>query len=299
MAAVTSPAGPPAWRVTFVVVVAVTAISFAAIFARLAESPGVVTAFWRLAFASLLLVPLSVRGWRRTRPTRASLAPALLAGGLLGVHFATWLSSLAYTTVAASVTLVTTTPLWVALLAWLGGRRPRRGALLGIGVALVGGAIIGLGDLRGGSDPLLGDLLALAGAIAAAGYFLAGRAAQRAGLGLNAYVGLAYGVAAVVLAPLPWVFGHPYFGWPPDTWAWILLMALAPQMIGHTGLNYAARHVDPTLVTTATLLEPVGASLLALVIFVEIPGPLVLLGAPVLLTGLALVIRHRHRERDA
>lgn len=297
MAAVTTSAVPPPWQVVGVLGAAVIAISFAAIFARLAETPGVVMAFWRLAFASLLLVPLSVRAWRRTRPTRANVRPALLAGALLGLHFATWLSSLSYTTVAASVTLVTTTPLWVALISWARGRRPRGGALLGIGLAMVGGAVIGLGDVRGGSDPLLGDLLALVGAMAAAGYFLAGRAAQRAGLGLNAYVGVAYGTAAMVLAPFPWLFGQAYLGWPADTWLWILLMALAPQMVGHTGLNYAARHVDPTLVTTVTLLEPVGSSLLALALFAEVPGPLVLLGAPVLLAGLALVVRYRRRER--
>lgn len=290
------PVAPPTWRVAGAIAVAVVAISFAAIFMRLAEAPGVVVAFWRLAFASLLLLPFTLRGLRRTPPTRASLAPALLAGVLLGVHFATWLSSLEYTTVAASVTLVTTTPLWVALLAWAGGARPRRGALVGVGVAVVGGALIGFGDLHGGSAPLRGDLLALVGAVSAAAYFLLGRAAQRAGLGLNAYVGIAYGIGALVLLPVPALFEQAYLAWPPATWGWILAMALAPQMLGHTGLNYAARSVDPTLVTTFTLLEPVGAATLALLIFGEVPGPWVLVGAPVLLAGLALVVRHRRVE---
>lgn len=291
----TSAANPPAptWRVAAAITVAIVAISFAAIFMRLAEAPGVVAAFWRLTFATLILLPFTLRGLRRTPPTWASLRPALLAGVLLGVHFATWLSSLQFTTVAASVTLTTTTPLWVALLAWAGGLRPRRGALVGVGVAIVGGALIGFGDLQGGSAPLRGDLLALGGAVSVAGYFLLGRAAQRAGLGLDAYVGLAYGIGALVLLPAPLLFDQPYVDWPAATWGWLLAMALAPQLLGHTSLNYATRAADPTLVTTFTLLEPIGAALLALWIFGEVPGVMVLVGALVLLVGLALVVRYR------
>ena len=292
MTAVTDSA-PSTVRLALVLVAAVAAISFAAIFTRLAEAPGVVVAFWRMAFSIVLVAPFTIRGLRRTPPTARSLRPALWAGLLLGVHFATWLSSLAYTTVAASVTLVTTVPLWVALIEWARGRRPRRGALVGLAIAIVGGAAIGLGDLRGGSAPLLGDLLALIGAVTVAGYMLLGRHAQHAGLSIGAYSGIAYAVAALVLLPLPLVFGAPYLAWPPATWLWIAAMALAPQLIGHTGLNWANRHLDPTLVATVTLLEPIGAGLLALVLFGEVPGTLVLAGAPVLLIGVALVVRNR------
>lgn len=292
MAAVTDPA-PSSLRLAVVLVAAVLAISFAAIFTRLAEAPGVVVAFWRMAFSCLLLAPFTVRGLRRTPPTWRSLRPTLWAGVLLGVHFAAWLSSLAFTTVAASVTLVTTFPLWVALIEWARGRRPTRGVLIGLGIALAGGAAIGLGDLRGGSAPLLGDALALLGATTVAGYFLLGRHAQHAGLSTGAYAGIAYAVATLVLLPLPLVVGAPYLAWPAETWLWIALMALAPQMIGHTGLNWANRFMDPTLVATVTLLEPIGAGTLALILFGEVPGVGVLLGAPVLLVGVALVVRYR------
>lgn len=295
MAAVTDPA-PSSLRLAVVLVAAVLAISFAAIFTRLAEAPGVVVAFWRMAFSIVLLAPFTVRALRRTPPTTRSLRPALWAGVLLGLHFATWLSSLAYTTVAASVTLVTTVPLWVALIEWVRGRRPPRGVIVGLVIAIAGGVSIGLGDLRGGSAPLLGDLLALVGALTVAGYFLLGRHAQHAGLSTGAYAGIAYTVAAAVLLPLPFLFGAPYVAWPAETWLWIFLMAAAPQLIGHTGLNWANRHLDPTLVATVTLLEPIGAGLLALVLFGEIPGLFVLLGAPVLLLGVALVVRNRRVE---
>lgn len=292
MSAVTDTA-PSRTRLSLVLAAAVLAISFAAIFTRLAEAPGVVVAFWRMAFSCLLLAPFALRGLRRTPPTWRSLRPTLWAGVLLGVHFAAWLSSLSFTTVAASVTLVTTFPLWVALIEWARGRRPTRGVTAGLFVALAGGATIGLGDLRGGSAPLLGDGLALIGAVTVAGYFLLGRHAQHAGLSTGAYAGIAYAVATVVLLPLPLVFGAPYLAWPAETWLWIALMALAPQMIGHTGLNWANRFMDPTLVATVTLLEPLGAGALALLMFAEVPGPGVLLGAPVLLLGVAMVVRFR------
>ncbi len=287
---------PSAATVTAVLVAVVAAISLGAIFARLAEAPGAVVALWRMAFASLLIVPAGIRGLRRAPPTAASLRPALLAGLLLGVHFATWLTSLAYTTVAASVTLVTTVPIWVALARWWGGTPPTRGVLVGLVLAIGGGVAIGLGDLQGGSAPLLGDALALVGAWSAAGYFLLGRRAQRAGLSTSGYATIAYLVAAVVLVPLPAMLGAAYVDWPLATWGWILAMALAPQLVGHGGLNWANRHLDPTVVATVTLLEPIGAGVLAWLVFTEIPGTGVLLGAPVLLAGVALVVRYRRRE---
>ncbi len=299
MAGVPPAASPSSARLATVLVAVVIAISLSAIFARLADAPGGVLALWRMVFATLLIAPAGLRGLRRAPPSRAALVPALAAGLLLAVHFATWLSSLAYTTVAASVTLVTTVPLWVALFAWLGGTRPTRGALVGLGLALAGGAAIGFGDLHGGSAPLLGDALALMGAWSVAGYFLLGRKAQRAGLSTSAYAGLAYATAAVALVPLPWLLGAPYFDWPAASWAWIVAMAAVPQLVGHGGLNWANRHLDPTLVATVTLLEPIGAGLLAWALFAEVPGVGVLLGAPVLLGGVALVIRHRRRVPTA
>jgi drug/metabolite transporter (DMT)-like permease len=288
-------APPSPLRVAGILSAAVVAISLAAIFTRLADAPGGVVALWRMVFATALIAPSGVRALGRRRPPLRALAPALAAGVLLAAHFATWLTSLQYTTVAASVTLVTTVPIWVALFAWIGGAAPTRGVGAGLALAIVGGAMIGFGDLHGGSAPLLGDALALAGAITVAGYFLLGRRAQRAGLSTSGYAFVAYATAALVLLPLPALLGAPYLDWPAATWGWIVAMAAVPQLIGHTGLNWANRHLDPTVVATVTLLEPIGAGLLAWLLFTEVPGTLTLLGAPVLLTGVALVVRFRRR----
>lgn len=289
---------PPPGRVALVLSVAVVAVSLAAIFIRLADAPGVVVAWWRMAIAGVVLAPVAIRALRRTPLTRATLVPTAAAGVLLGVHFATWISSLSYTSVAASVALVSTTPLWVALLSWAFLKQaPTLTVLLGVLVAVAGGAIIGFGDALGTAAsaqapaPLWGDALALVGAIALAGYLLLGRVAQRRGLALDAYAGVAYAVAALVLLPLPWLVGAPYLAYPPATFAWVIALALVPQLVGHTGINYAMRHRDPTRVATATLLEPVGAGVLAFLVFTEVPSTVTLVGASVLLTGVLLTVR--------
>lgn len=230
---------PPGWKIAAVLLVGILAISFGSILVRLAlRASGdqslafsLVMSAGRLALAALLLAP----GWTRPLEGRAGLPFALAAGGFLALHFAFWITSLSYTSVAASTALVTTNPVWVTLLGWwLFGERPSFLTLLGVGVALLGGVLIGLGDSEGGggANPLLGDFLALLGAVAASCYFLLGREAQRRGLSTWAYVRVAYTAAALLLLPLPYLFGGGYGGipsrstptsssWPsfPSSWA--------------------------------------------------------------------------------
>lgn len=277
--------------------VALVAVSLAAIYIRLADAPGVVVALYRMAIASLVMLPITLRGLRRT-PLRGQAAwLTLAAGALLALHFAAWISSLTFTTVAASVSLVSTSPLWMALMAWLFlGSAPTLGVIIGVLLAVAGAAIIGFGDMTGGTEPLLGDALALVGAIAGAGYILLGRTVQRLGVGLDAYAGTAYLVAAVVLAPLPALFGQDYFGYPAQTYAWVLLLALMPQLIGHTGINYAAKYLPPTVIATMLLLEPLGSGILALIVFREVPSTLTLVGAIILLVGVLITLRTSDTE---
>jgi drug/metabolite transporter (DMT)-like permease len=277
----------------------VLALSFGSIFVRLAtdaagtRSTGFSLAIsaLRLSLAALLLLP----AWRSLR--EAKLQPvawtyALLAGLFLALHFATWITSISLTSIAASVTLVNTNPVWVALLSWLWLRQaPRPLTLGGIALAVVGGAVIALGGSSNpGPNPALGNLLAVLGGLAASLYFLLGREAQHRGLGLGLYIAAAYGGAALVLLPLPLLFHTPYTGYPAQTYLWVALMALIPQLLGHSSLNWAVRWVPPVLVTLVILLEPLGASLWAYLLFGELPGPQVLLGAVVLLMGVGLAV---------
>jgi len=290
---------PSGCQIALGLTVGVLAASTAAIFVRLANASAgesgigfsLVLSASRLALAAIVLLP----NWRNvyaSQPTPIAIRHTIAAGIALAVHFATWITSLSYTSIAASTTLVTTSSVWVALLSWLWfGEKPARLTLLGIGIAFAGSFLIGLGDtslISGGTNTLLGDILALAGSLAASLYFLWGREAQRQGMGIGSYATVAYSVAAIALLPLPVLAQTSYTGYTAKTYGYMVLMALLPQLIGHTSLNWSVRWVSPTMVTLAILFEPIGSSLLGYWIFGELPGLLVLGGGIVLLLGVAI-----------
>jgi drug/metabolite transporter (DMT)-like permease len=294
-----SNSAPSGILVGFVLLVGVLAASTAALFIRLAYAAegggsvglGLLLAAVRLSVASLVLLP-AWWGFRKASPHQAgAMGYAVLAGIFLGVHLALWIISLAYTSIVASATIVTTNPIWVALILWLWrGERPSRLTAAGIIVAISGGALIAVGDAGGasaGSNPLLGDLLALGGALTVSLYLICGREAQHRGLGLGHYVATAYLVGALTLLPAPLLLGSGYSGWPAEVYLYGLLLAFIPQLVGHSSFNWAVRWISPTLVALVILAEPVGGSILGFLVFGEVPGYLVLAGAAVLLIGVA------------
>ncbi len=280
-------------RAATVLVVGVVSVSTAAILIRLAEAPPLVTAAWRLSLASAIVVPTAlVMARAELRALSAQdLKIALLSGSALAVHFALWIASLDHTSVASSVVLVTTTPLWVGLGApFLLREAVSRSLMTGIAVAFLGGVVIGGGDLARGGGELYGDLLAVGGALAAAAYFMLGRR-LRARLSLISYVALVYGAAAVVLVATALIAGEPLTGYPRQTWLSFALLAVVPQIIGHSSLNWALHHLSSTLVAGTVLGEPLGSTLLAWLILDEIPPGATLLGGVLILTGLTLAAR--------
>ena len=284
--------------VGLVLLVGVLAASTAALFIRLAYAAegsgsvglGLLLAAMRLSVASLVLLPVWW-GLRKASPERGAMGYAVLAGIFLGLHLALWIISLAYTSIVASATIVTTNPIWIALILWLWrGERPSRLTAAGIIVAISGGVLIALGDAGGasaGTRPLLGDLLALGGALSVSLYLIFGREAQHRGLGIGQYVATAYVVGALTLLPAPLLLGSGYSGWQGEVYLYGLLLAFIPQLVGHSSFNWAVRWVSPTLVALVILAEPVGGSVLGYLVFGEVPGPLVLAGAAVLLIGVA------------
>lgn len=288
-------------KVYAVLLLGVIAVSWAAIFVRLADAPALSIAAYRLLFAALP-VGLFALVYRREalRPLPAASWKLLtLAGVALALHFATWIGSLQLTSVTSSVALVTTQPLWAALIAALVLKEPvSRRTAVAIGVATLGGTLIGLRDLAAGGEALLGDGLALVGAICAAVYFVVGRRV-RGGLDLGAYVGVVYPVAAVVLVVVAVAGGQPLSGFDGRTWAMFLLLALVPQLIGHSSLNWALRYLPVHLVTVAILGEPVLSSLLAVPFLDERPGGLRVLGGLITLLGVYLVLREETRRPSA
>lgn len=206
----------------------------------------------------------------------------------LACHFATWIGSLGLTSVASSVALVTTQPVWVALLAraFLGERVGRRAAV-GIGLAVVGGVAVAGGDFSASPRALLGDLMALAGAIFAGIYIAVGRRA-RAVLSLGAYVGAVYPLAALVLLGLALAGGFHLTGWSSRTWIALALLGVVPQLLGHSLLNWALRWLSAPLVAVSILAEPVVSTLLAIPVLGEVPGPWTAAAAAATLSGVYL-----------
>ena len=280
----------------------VVSVSFAAILIRLADAPPLVIAAYRLTLASLVIAPIAwTRGKQELRGlSRKEVFLAALSGAFLALHFGLWIASLSYTSVASSVVLVTANPIFVAIASYLLFReRVGRQAILGIVVCLVGAVLIGYGNWRLGPQPLLGGVLALLGALAVAGYLLIGRR-LRQNIGILSYTALTYSSAAVLLLVAALAFGHPLFGYSSTTYLMLVLLAVVPQLIGHTSLNWSLRFVSATLVTIAVLGEPVLATVLAFAILDEVPTLTEIIGGTLILSGIFVAFRRGGRGwRDA
>jgi drug/metabolite transporter (DMT)-like permease len=255
-----------------------------------APAPPLLVASVRVSLAALALLLFARRDLGAVlRLPRREQGLILLSGLLLGAHFAVWIASLYYTSTAAAVALVATQPVFAGLLAWmfLGEGMGRREAL-GITVAAAGCLVLASGDTGSASgEALMGDGLALAGAITAAGYFVVGRR-LRAALPLGAYLAVVNAVAAVVLVIAALVARTPLAGFAAEDWTAMVLCALVPSIIGHSLLNWTVRRVPVHLVALAILGEPVGATTLSWLFFREVPPPHAFLGGAVILVGIAV-----------
>ncbi len=288
-----------------VLLAAVLAISWGGPLIRLTGAPPLAIAAWRLTLSTLFLLPFFARpagraGWTGVG-SRARWV-AVLAGVALAFHFASWITSLRLTSVAASVVLVSLSPVfaWVLSAVFL-RERPTRLQEAGIVLGVAGAIVIALGDARtGGRNVLLGDLLALLGAVCGAAYLVIGRK-LRAHLGLVAYVTPVYGVAAAVLLAWAGVRGEAFQPYAAADWAVFAALAAGPMLVGHTGFNYALRYLPAYTVNVGVLAEPVGATLIAwaLPALAEAPSRWTLAGGAVVLAGVGLTLLGSARAAGA
>lgn len=262
----------PAFNPYFALIAGVLAVSTGAIFVRLAtDVPALVIAAYRVGLASAVIVPIA---WIKARAellslSRRDLALAGLSGLFLALHFGTWITSLGYTSVANSVVLVNTTPLWVGLFTPLiTGERVKPTVALGILISVAGAVIIGIDDFATGGEALLGDLLALAGSVCAAVYLLLGRNLRRR-LSLLAYICVCYASAAVILWLFVLVLRLPATGFSDASYACLWAMALITQLIGHSSYNWALKWFSTSLIAVSLLGEPVGSTVMAYFLFDE------------------------------
>ena len=256
-------------RLFLLLLIGISAASTASIFIKLCEAPALIIAAYRMVFASLMLLPFACRqkvwkGW-----SKSGIGWLVLSGLFLSLHFAFWIGSLQYTSVASSVVLVSTHPIFVGIGSWL-FLREQLGIkmILGIGLSVLGSGLISFGDMSVSGEALAGDGLALLGAIAVSGYFLVGRKMRR-DQSLLSYIVPVYSTAGVALILLAYLFQNPFFGYKPSSYFLFFLLALIPQLIGHTTFNWALKYIPASLVAITILGEPVGSTILAYFILGE------------------------------
>jgi drug/metabolite transporter (DMT)-like permease len=279
----------PRLRLYAVLLAGIAAVSFASVIIRVTPAPSPLIASGRLVFSSLVLVPPFWATFPRRRAELAAVKWGVvgLSGLLLAAHFALWIESLRHTTVTSSVVLVALNPVFAAALSPLVLREKLSvRQWLAVGMGLVGAAVIA-GPKLGTAGTSLGNLLALGGALCAAGYLMAGRRV-RSGLSLLSYVYLIYTVAAVVLLVYAATRGTRFLGGDWRVYGLILLLALGPQLVGHTSFNYVLKYLPAPVVAMGVLGEPVGTSILAMVILREVPTPLEAAGGVIICAGIYL-----------
>ncbi|MCU4975203.1 DMT family transporter [Halobacteria archaeon AArc-m2/3/4] len=284
---------------------AIVAASTSAILVRWSQAPSSVAALYRVVFTTLLIAPFALlRSRDRADFARLSARDsgfAAIAGVALAIHFAAWFESLNHTSVAASVTLVQTQPIFVAIgAALLLGERVDRVTVIGILVAIVGAAAMSFGDA--GQAPisdttLYGNSLAMLGAITVAGYVLAGRSIRQR-VSLFPYVTVVYTACALTLAAIVGAQGHAFLGYPGREWLLFLAMAIGPGVLGHTIVNWVLKHLESVVVSVAWLGEPVGATVLAFVLLSEVPDAVTIGGGLVVLAGIYVTTVKRERQQD-
>ena len=280
--------------------VAIVAVSTSAILIRWSSAPAAVAAFYRVLLTTLLLAPVAVLRYREQFRglRRRDVAVAGVTGLALAAHFAAWFESLAWTSVAASTTLVQAQPVFVAVgAALLLDERLSVRILAGIAITVAGAAVMSAAELLGGAAlagarPLNGDALALLGAVMAAGYVLAGRSLRQR-MPLIPYVTVVYAVCALALLAWSLSQGHSLGPYPPREWLLFLGMAVGPGILGHTVINWVLEHVESTVVSVSLVGEPVGSTLLAVALLGEVPGGPTVVGGVVVLVGILLTARAR------
>jgi len=289
---------PSRSNILFVLFLGIIGISTGSIFARYADAHPIAISAYRSGIATAAMLPFVVARHRGEIAAleRKTFLFVLLSGLFLALHFATWITSLFYTTIASSVVIVQTIPIWTALLSpFVTGDRVSRLSWCGIGVSFAGMLTITTGDFAIGGRALLGDFLALTGAWFATLYFLTGRIV-RPRMSLPAYTCICYGAAAFILFAACLVFGIPLSGFSTRTWTAFVGMGLVSQILGHSSYNWALKHVSAGLVAVALLGEPLGATFLAWLLFGETLTVTKIIGGVAILTGIIMAAKGEGRS---
>jgi drug/metabolite transporter (DMT)-like permease len=283
-------------RLFLLLPIGIIAISTASIFIKLCDAPALIIATYRMVLSSLILIPFASyhrvwKGWRRNE-----IGWLILSGFFLSLHFAFWIASLKYTSVASSVVLVSTNPIFVGIGAWLFLKEGFGLNLIsGIILSVLGSLMISYGDMGLSKEALMGDGLALLGALTASGYLLVGRK-MRKDQDLIAYIYPVYSTAGLVLILLSLIFQKPFSGYSVSTYLFLFLLALVPQLIGHTTFNWALKYLPTSMVAIALLGEPVGSTILAYLILGEALTPFKVMGGILIFAGILVALKREAQK---
>jgi drug/metabolite transporter (DMT)-like permease len=291
--------GRPGGRDALLLAIALTAVSTSGPLMAATVVPALAIAFWRNALASALLWPVAlVRCRDELRSLDGhELRLTLLAGLLLALHFGTWVPSLTFTSVASATALVATQPVWTALLSGLRGAPVGARVWVGTALATAGALLLTGVDLQTDTRALVGDGLALAGGLFAAGYVVVGGEVRRS-VSTTTYTTLCYSTAAALLLVVCVVGRQPLSGYAGVDWLKLAGITLGAQLLGHSLFNVVLRRVSPTVVSLAVLLEIPGAALIAAVFLGQVPPLLALPAAVLLLAGLGVVVGSASRRTE-
>ncbi len=290
-------------RTIFVLFAGIISISFAAIFIRFCDDvPSIMIATYRLSVASLVLGSFYIfKGNTFGNIRRRDLLLCIAGGIFLALHFITWISSLKYTSVASSVVLVTTNPIFVGIFSYVILKEKQSLELVvGIILCFVGSVLIAVGDsgLTGltvaDRNSFIGDVLALVGAVMASGYLIIGSKARET-VDIMAYVTVVFSVSAAFLLATSLVLGISFTGYKSSSYIFMILLAIVPQLIGHTSINWALKHLKTSMVAITILGEPIGATILAYIFFNETVKSIQLIGMVFVFT--AIIVASRRGKR--
>lgn len=284
----------PAFNPHLALVIGVVGVSFSAFLVKLTDASPAIIAFYRLLFTCAILAPIGIRERRDFLSiTRRDLWLSALSGLFLSFHFVFWFASLRFTSVSSAALMVNIHPLIVVSAGWIFmGERFKPGALPWAGAALVGMAVLGWGDLRLAGTAFTGNMFAAGGALMISGYYLIGRLV-RSRVGITVYSLLVYGTSAILLLGYNLISGAPMTGFAAMDWVAFAALAVIPTIFGHTMLNWSLKYLPAGAISVSVLGEPVIATLLAIPLLQEIPGPLHLGGGILVIGGIWMFLQKR------
>jgi drug/metabolite transporter (DMT)-like permease len=271
-----------------IILIGVFFISFSSILTRISEAPSLAIATYRLGLTSILLAPVFFAKHipEMKRMDRKTFILCIISGIFLALHFASWISSIKYTSITSSTVLVNTQPVFVVLGSYLIYReKSSLKSMVSILIAIAGSVIISLGDSSMGSNVLYGDFLAVVGAVTVAAYLLIGRYARKS-LSVTGYTFIVYTTCTITLFFMALATSTPLTGYSMREMAIFMALAVFCTLLGHSIFNWGLGHVKPTFVSTAVLVEPVLATIFAILLLGEVPTLPRLIGGLVVIGGI-------------